>query len=146
MRTTTTMERRSSPWGEVQTCEKLPGAPAGVVFVSTAGHGGAFVPAEVADTMPRGLRSVGCWDARAKGWWFEEDCAVVAVLVAWPEPGAKPERLAMLAGELRRQYPRHADGGNGCGDVTRAGFHSCRRPSESSSFGVVRDAPGGIFS
>jgi len=86
----------SSPWGRVQDQTRFDN---GLVFVSTASHGGFFVPD---DLLPRiGARG----RAYAKRWsgsesWFEEDVAVCFVVLAFPEAfnaEARESAAAVLA-------------------------------------------------
>jgi hypothetical protein len=55
-----------TPWGRAQTAREFPGSN-GCVIVSTASHGGLWVPPELRPRMPEG------WRTRA---WFEEDCEI----------------------------------------------------------------------
>lgn len=68
-----------SPWGEVQTARDLGG---GVWFVSTASHGGIYVPQTMLDAMPAALR---CNRYSGGGQWFEEDVEWALVAVWRPE-------------------------------------------------------------
>jgi len=72
---------RSSPWGRVQSETRLTN---GLVFVSTASHGGFFVPDRLLGRLSARAR------AYAKRWsgsesWYEEDCAQAFVVLAFPE-------------------------------------------------------------
>ena len=65
----------STPWGPAQTVTDL---GRGIFSVSTAGHGGVFVPASLLSLIPTKEQ------AYAEKWsgsrsWFEEDCAAVIV-------------------------------------------------------------------
>lgn len=113
-----------TPWGAADHVEPLPGAPEGVFLVSTPSHGGAFVPDPVAETMPEGLRTVGARGAR--GWWFEEDCAICAVVLAWPASAIDAEALENARRSVAHWTPSHLDG-PGCGRITDSadGFHRC---------------------
>ena len=62
-------EPKSSPWGEVQTCDTL--CP-GVFLVSTAGHGGTLVSKEVADFLSPAAKK--CGFKQGGFLCFEEDC------------------------------------------------------------------------
>ena len=62
-----------TPWGESQSVETV--VP-GIVFVSTASHGGYRVSKKLLDTMPEHLRS--------KDGWYEEDCEACKVVLAFP--------------------------------------------------------------
>jgi hypothetical protein len=65
-----------SPWGTV---EVYTAHPNGCVSVSTASHGGVWVPPDRLECIPPKLRAYGArW---SKGWgeqWYEEDIAAVA--------------------------------------------------------------------
>lgn len=75
------MKPRYSPWGPVQTCDEL---AKGLLAVSTAGHGGIYVPAKQLHRIrPE-------WRAYAARWsgseqWYEEDCAWALVALSIPE-------------------------------------------------------------
>jgi len=116
----------SSPWGAVQTVERLivphrvelAGGGVGVcevpIFVvSTASHGGIYVPSALLGSMPWAYRQY------AKKWsgsenWFEEDCAVLAVVVSFPEAfpsvnSEKRERLRQTIDGLVERSRREAE-------------------------------------
>jgi hypothetical protein len=57
------MEGKSSPWGKIQHCEAI---IEGIVFVSTAGHGGLKLDRKRNAAIPAYLRRPGGW--------YEEDC------------------------------------------------------------------------
>lgn len=93
----------SSPWGRIQTVDAIPDV-GGMVSVSTAGHGGLWVPPDRRADMPPG------WRTRA---WFEEDCeAAIPILflgVKAPDrysPEAWRESLVLT---LERYYPELVD-------------------------------------
>ncbi len=70
-----------TPWGPVQSCQHL---GLGIWVVGTMGHGGYYVPAELLGRISERAR------ADAKRWsgsesWYEEDCCVCHVVVAYPE-------------------------------------------------------------
>ena len=76
----TPTEGGASPWGEIQVIEKLSGLGAGAVFVSTAGHGGYWLPPELRELVPlRWQRFAGKWALGFGPGWYEEDCAAIAV-------------------------------------------------------------------
>lgn len=102
-----------SPWGEIQSCHEL--CP-GVVDVSTAGHGGIMVRAEVTKKL---LSPSDQKCAFQDGGYlcFEEDCASAVVL--WElihkrhykapvneyyKPG---EFVACLEGSIQQYYPEY---------------------------------------
>lgn len=78
-----------TPWGRAQHYENLGG---GVMSVSTAGHGGIFVPVEYLHNIPADQR---VWAAKWSGseQWYEEDCCWAAVAVALPDRFT-PENVA----------------------------------------------------
>jgi hypothetical protein len=59
-----------SPWGKVQHVEVMSD---GFVVVSTAGHGGAKISAELEKSIPVSLRS----PFLKKAGWYEEDCDIL---------------------------------------------------------------------
>jgi len=70
-----------TPWGESQSVEDI---GLGIWFVTTAGHGGYYVPTALVQRIPKEHR------AYAKRWsgderWYEEDCAWAAVALAFPQ-------------------------------------------------------------
>ena len=89
---------RHTPWGAAHHATKL---GRGIVCVSTASHGGLFVPAELLDQIPADRR------ADAKRWsgseqWYEEDCCACYVIVAFPDLfGAGEVANAKHMNELR---------------------------------------------
>lgn len=112
----------SSPWGLVD--EVREHAP-GVYFVTTPSHGGFLVTADAWRRMPQGLRAIGSpWGGMYA---FEEDCCYAAVVLAFPDAFA-PASVEVAARTVRAWYPKHADGGLGCG-VSTVGrsFHRCVR-------------------
>lgn len=87
-----------TPWGESQSVEDI---GLGIWFVTTAGHGGYYVPASLLHQIPAEHR------AYAKRWsgderWFEEDCAWAAVALAFPQ--LFPAAAQPLALELVEQF------------------------------------------
>jgi len=73
----------ATPWGPAQHVNAL--AP-GISFVSTAGHGGAHVDKARRAEMPQVSLAWGATWANGFGeGWFEEDCCVLAVVLAFPE-------------------------------------------------------------
>jgi len=109
----------SSPWGAIDYVEPIDGA---VVFCATPSHGGAWVPDARASEMPDRLRRIGL--RVAGGWWYEEDCAILAVVAVFGRPA---ERRGALE-ECIRQYPRHSESATtseACSVVSTVGFHRC---------------------
>lgn len=73
---------RSSPWGRVQSAERI--GDGGIWQVSTASHGGMFVPdALLSRVSAEGRAFARKWSGSEA--WFEEDCAVCYVVAAFPE-------------------------------------------------------------
>lgn len=71
-----------SPWGKIDYVEKT--GVSGVSFVGTASHGGYRVTVNRARDMRTCLLDLAV-DYGARYYWFEEDCAYVAVLLTWPQ-------------------------------------------------------------
>lgn len=78
-----------TPWGESQDREDI--AP-GIIFYTTASHGGFRLNPEVNAKVPENYRkyaaawSHGFFDGRAESvGWYEEDCAALTVVVTFPE-------------------------------------------------------------
>ena len=79
--TTPKMVGRSSPWGRVQDEEVI--AP-GIVYVSTASHGGIWIAPELIGRVQKSMRDYAAyWSGSSQ--WFEEDCAAQCVVVSFPE-------------------------------------------------------------
>lgn len=73
-----------SPWGEIQGVEQV--GEKGVVFVTTASHGGMWVPRRHRGRFTQKARAFASKWSKGHGWqWFEEDCAVAYVVMAMPE-------------------------------------------------------------
>ena len=68
-----------SPWGAVQHAREI--AP-GIVSLSTAGHGGMVLSPERRAAMPPALRAFAPFAGEG---WYEEDCDVAVVMMAFPE-------------------------------------------------------------
>jgi len=93
-----------SPWGVIQSVSRV---RPGVVFVSTASHGGYALTDKAAkrvariarDTYPSHVPATRDWQ------WLEEDCDWALVWLAWPEvfpAEAKGPALAILTTAWRR--------------------------------------------
>ena len=67
-----------SPWGEIQTQEEI---AEGIICVSTASHGGYWVDDDLFASMPTALKC----NVYGTGQWFEEDCEVALVVLAFPD-------------------------------------------------------------
>lgn len=74
-------DRSSTPWGPAQTSELY---SKGVVFHSTAGHGGFHIDAGRNEAMHPALRN--------EDGWYEEDCEWAKVATAFPELFTAHER------------------------------------------------------
>lgn len=85
----------NTPWGRSQgALERL---PLGCAWVSTASHGGLFVPSSVRDVVPETARAVAI--RTEAGDWYEEDCAyAVAYLALPPEVERESSRWAIAQG------------------------------------------------
>ena len=73
----------STPWGRAQGSKRL---AYGIVLYYTAGHGGIHVSPTVLATMPAHLRN-------ADGW-YEEDCEVAKVVLAFPALFTEEQRAS----------------------------------------------------
>lgn len=72
---------KESPWGPVQEQTAI---GKGIVFVSTAGHGGFFVPDDLVEKIsPVGREDAVSWGGSEQ--WYEEDCCWAWVALAFPE-------------------------------------------------------------
>jgi len=87
----------SSPWGAVQHRQEL--AP-GLWWVSTAGHGGAWVSPERLAELPEVVRRANIYSGAGSPW-FEEDAEWALVALVFPEAFAKgttsPEKVIEVA-------------------------------------------------
>lgn len=99
-----------SPWGQVEHAESV--IP-GIVWVSTASHGGFWVAPQPNMALLRaGVESLNYYH-RDAGWagWYEEDCLWSLVAVAYPEtmrrgPFANTPNALETAAEMAKQvYP-----------------------------------------
>ena len=71
----------SSPWGIVQDVEVI---AEGIVYVSTASHGGIWVASELLHRIKKEMQDYAAyWSGSSQ--WFEEDCAAQCVVVSFPE-------------------------------------------------------------
>ena len=77
---------KSSPWGEIQVQDVV---AEGITRVHTAGHGGFHLSAE----RHRALQRKFHFHTFAGGPWYEEDCDMAAVVIAFPDD-FKPEWVA----------------------------------------------------
>lgn len=70
-----------TPWGASQTVKPLSN---GITWVSTAGHGGVFVPKKLLGRIPAAYQAYAAkWTGSPQ--WYEEDCAWACVAVSFPE-------------------------------------------------------------
>ena len=67
-----------TPWGPSQTTQTIGDH---IVRVTTAGHGGYYVPPSLYRMMPAALRT----NPYGTGTWFEEDCEWALVALAFPD-------------------------------------------------------------
>lgn len=85
---------KSSPWGIVQDEETIAD---GIVYVSTASHGGIWVSPELLGRVQKAMRDYAAyWSGSSQ--WFEEDCAAQCVVVSFPEhfPAEQVERAQAI--------------------------------------------------
>lgn len=77
----------STPWGPAQSVN--PGPVPGTFWISTANHGGLYVPESVRRQMP----PLYLMPSRFYGGgpWFEEDCEVARVILSFPKYFENPE-------------------------------------------------------
>jgi len=89
--------RKTTPWGPTQTADQI--AP-GIVFYSTAGHGGFHLNAE-RNAQVRSEFKTGdnLMDLRSEGW-YEEDCDAAIVIFTFPE-FFSPERYILAVESLK---------------------------------------------
>ena len=92
-----------SPWGVIQCVAPI--GDQGITWVSTAGHGGVFVPRLLLDSVPAAHQAYAARWSRSRQW-FEEDCAAALVVLAFPHLYTRGDHIA--AEDLVRQL----DGGN----------------------------------
>ncbi|HUV68843.1 MAG TPA: hypothetical protein VMW15_04220 [Terracidiphilus sp.] len=82
-----------TPWGPSQECKSCGD---GLVFVSTASHGGFYVPPEMLAQMPEYFR-------RNNGW-YEEDCEWAMVVISFPSRFSEKETVD-ASGTLQNWFP-----------------------------------------
>lgn len=97
----------TSPWGKPDSQREI--AP-GITHVTTGSHGGILVSPELFATMP------SCFQLRhsSAGAWYEEDCDITLVILAFPEhfPDASvwsSLNFVTSAGFPRDRYPGVAE-------------------------------------
>ena len=94
---------RHTPWGPSQTVDEV---GCGIVWVTTAGHGGIFVPAMLLHGLPDCLRNFKTWTGSPN--WFEEDCDAIVPMLMFPELfEAKQVQYALEAVKNQKYYAEH---------------------------------------
>ena len=89
-----------SPWGRIQSVSPL--GTSAAVIVTTASHGGAWVPQAELHRIPDRWREYGARWAHGYGeQWYEEDSAIAAPLCYLPGAGT-PKQAAQALEELER--------------------------------------------
>jgi hypothetical protein len=85
---------KNSPWGIVQDEEVIAD---GIVYVSTASHGGIWVSPELLGRVQEAMRDYAAYWSGSSSW-FEEDCAAQCVVVSFPEyfPAEQVERARAI--------------------------------------------------
>ena len=75
---------KSTPWGPPQQVKTVysDGQGPGIVWVSTAGHGGVWVRKDLNAKIPAQLRQCAF---NGDGNWYEEDCSWCAPYLAFPD-------------------------------------------------------------
>ena len=109
-----------SPWGEIKDATHIDGTPQGVVFVSTASHGGFYVPPVLLNSMyePFVMGDGGRFLEDRRQGWFEEDCDALLVLGQWPA-AATPGQRRGLTDSLSLMH------GDEAADLARVGVSLC---------------------
>jgi hypothetical protein len=73
----------NTPWGIAQTQDKV---AEGIIFVTTASHGGFCISPEVHAKMPKAYQSTFAHAPnRDKNFWYEEDCDYAKVILSFPD-------------------------------------------------------------
>lgn len=94
----------NTPWGKADNIEELSG---GVKSVSTAGHGGIYVPPDMNKRIPLVFRKSSFGQNGLKGW-YEEDCdwAIPVYFLRGLVDFGRGAAFADKAGEyVRAQHP-----------------------------------------
>ena len=87
-----------TPWGPAQSADDI---GEGIYHVTTAGHGGYYVPTPKLRAIPEhAQRYAAQWSGSRN--WYEEDCAWAAVALAFPH--LFPARALPVAEECRARY------------------------------------------
>ena len=93
-----------SPWGR-QTEPPYQLRVAGLYTIRTASHGGIWVSPTRLHELPQWCREYAKRWSKGNGpQWFEEDCAALLVILAWPEAFAwkNPEQQAEVLPRIGR--------------------------------------------
>ena len=93
---------KTSPWGPVESMESV--GDTGIVFVTTASHGGYYVPPVWNAEISKKGRDHGYEWTKQQGW-YEEDCSAAYVVRDLPE-FFTPE-LVKRATELIKSLDSH---------------------------------------
>jgi hypothetical protein len=112
----------STPWGEPQSVTPL---GYGAFFISTASHGGFYVPPELLEKVP-GSFKFNSYGGQGYNGWFEEDCDAALLVVALPElfPGSREEAIR----DMERALPIiKANHGMRCYDTARTLVENYRK-------------------
>ena len=72
---------KDTPWGRADSVTDL---GAGLFSVGTPSHGGLFVPDDLLERMPFGVRFSNSYSG-ADSNWFEEDCEWALPVISFPE-------------------------------------------------------------
>lgn len=92
---------KNTPWGKPQDVEFVAD---GIMFYSTASHGGYKVSSKLNKRIPKIFRdAAGVWVNKAPGW-YEEDCAYAIVEVFLPEL-FPAEKVLQSINTVKRWYP-----------------------------------------
>lgn len=94
-----------TPWGPSQSATTVAD---GIVFHSTASHGGFLLDEERLKTFRESLPTFRPFNGHTK--WFEEDCDACAVVVVFRDafsPDAVANAIRMIRYMANRNYPAH---------------------------------------
>lgn len=97
----TTYPKTSTPWGQAQTATKY---GRGVVYYSTAGHGGFHLSPKMNAEVPDYLRTASAYAITKDKGWYEEDCEWAFVAVSLPDLFTVDEIVSALD-TIRGYYP-----------------------------------------
>lgn len=75
------MKNLHTPWGLADHVQHM--GDHGILFTSTASHGGIFVPDELLERMPEELRGSNSYSGKRN--WFEEDVEWAIPVIAFPD-------------------------------------------------------------